>query len=247
MATNDKRKKNLVRGAETGGVADASPRSEIEAFMHKARLLAATRPAGARGRLVFALDATMSRQPTWDAACHIQAEMFREAGRIGGIDVQLVYFRGFNECRASRWVSDATGLARLMTGIDCRGGHTQIAKVLSHARKEAAKARVSALVYVGDAMEEDIDHLCHLAGELGLLSVPAFMFQEGNVPGVEGAYREIARLTRGAYCRFDLGSADQLRELLSAVAVYAAGGRVALEDHSSSSRSGRLLLEQIKR
>lgn len=235
------------REAGDAAPATASARADIDAFVRRARALAAQRPAGVRGRLVFAMDATMSRQPTWDAACHIQAQMFREAGGIGGLEVQLVYFRGFNECRASRWVSDAEGLARLMTGIDCRGGRTQIGKVLAHARKEAAKARISALVYVGDAMEEDIDHLCHLAGELGLLSVPAFMFQEGHVPGVEQAYREIARLTRGAYCRFDHGSADQLRALLSAVAIYAAGGRAALENHSASSRPGRLLLEQMKR
>ena len=111
--------------------------------------------AGKRGRLIFALDATMSRQPTWDTACRLQAEMFREAAAIGGLDVQLVYFRGLNECRASRWVSDGAGLGDLMGRIHCVGGHTQIRKVLEpRARRDATRAKVAALVYVGDAMEE---------------------------------------------------------------------------------------------
>jgi hypothetical protein len=94
-------------------------------------------------------------------------------------------------------------------------------------------------------MEEDIDNLANLAGELGLLGVPAFMFQEGHDTAAERAFREIARLTKGAYCRFDAGSADQLRELLRAVAAYAAGGQKALE--GSARGRGQLLLEQLKR
>ena len=181
----------------------------------------------------------MSRQPTWDTACRLQAEMFREAAAIGGLDVQLVYFRGLNECRASRWVSDGAGLGDLMGRIDCVGGHTQIRKVLSHARAEHARGKVAALVYVGDAMEEAIDDLAAGAGELGLLGVPAFVFQEGHDPVAEHAFREIARLTRGAYCRFDLSAAHELAELLRAAAVYAAGGVKALADLSAQAQRGR--------
>ena len=198
------------------------------------------------GKLVFAMDATMSRKPSWDAALQTQAEMFREAGRIGGLDVQLIYFRGFGECRASKWVSDAEGLARLMTTVDCRGGNTQIEKVLKHVRREAQAGKVNAVVYVGDCMEENIDQLCQQAGEIGLLGVRMFMFQEGNDPIAQNAFREIARLTGGAYSRFDSGSADHLRELLSAVAVYATGGRAALADFSGAKGKGpRGLLEQL--
>src|SRR5215468_10970507 len=165
-----------------GTPAETSSHAEIDAFLERVRTIERAAPAGPRGRLIFALDATMSRQPTWDTACKLQGEMFLEAGAIGGLDVQLIYYRGFNECRASRWVSDAERLAHLMTGIDCRGGHTQIGKVLAHARRETEQARVQALVFVGDAMEESIDRLSATAGELGLLGVPAFMFQEGHDP-----------------------------------------------------------------
>jgi len=225
--------------------ADAPDSTDVAEFLAKAKAMTPTAQAG-RGRLIFAMDATMSRQPTWDRALNIQAEMFRETARVGGLDVQLVYFRGFRECQASRWVSDPEALARLMTKVDCRGGNTQIGRILSHVLKEAGQHRVNAVVYVGDCMEENVDSLCRTAGEIGLLGVPVFMFQEGYEPIAESAFREIARLTRGAYCRFDAASARQLKDLLSAVAVYAAGGRRALVDLSKS-RGGeaRLLLEQM--
>ena len=224
-----------------------SARPEIDAFIQRARTLAPPREAGTRGRLIFALDATMSRQPTWDTACRLQGDMFREAAAIGGLDVQLLYFRGLGECRASGWVSDGTKLADLMTRISVRGGHTQIGKVLAHARRETEKAKVQALVYVGDAMEEPIDDLAAAAGQLGLLGVPAFVFQEGHDPIAEQAFREIARLTHGAYCRFDVGSAHELGELLRAAAVYAAGGVKALADLSARRNTGaQKLLAQMR-
>jgi hypothetical protein len=227
--------------------ATTSSRSEIDAFLSKVKSLGPASGAGARGRLIFALDATMSRQPLWDTACKLQADMFREAAAIGGLDVQLVYYRSLAECRASAWVSQAERLAELMTRIDCRGGHTQIGKVLSHARAESDRRKVQALVFVGDAMEEKIDDLCQAAGELGLLGVPAFMFQEGYDAIAEQAFREIARLTKGAYCRFDPGAAHQLGELLRAVAAYAAGGMKALADLSARRDPGAVkLIGQMK-
>lgn len=225
---------------------EASPRGEIDAFLAKAKSLG-PRFDGRRGRLAFALDATMSRQPTWDLACKLQAEMFEETGAIGGLDVQLIYFRGLRECRASKWNSDPARLGEIMAGIACQGGHTQIGRVLEHVRSESKTAKIDALVYVGDAMEEPVDHLCAIAGELGLLGVPAFMFQEGGDPVAENAFREIARLTKGAWCPFDAGAASQLRELLRAAAAYAAGGHKALSDLSRrGGRGATRLIEQLR-
>jgi len=226
---------------------DASNPEDIDRFLSQVRSRPAPSGNGARGRLVFAMDATMSRQPTWDIACNLQGQMFAETSAIGGLDVQLIFFRGFGECKASRWASDPSTLSKIMSKVDCRGGHTQIGRVLSHILKGHKKQKINAAVFVGDAMEEDIDHLCALAGELGINNVPLFMFQEGHDLIAEPAFREIARLTGGAYCRFDASSAKQLRDLLSAVAVYAAGGRAALENFSSSSGGQvRALLGQMK-
>jgi hypothetical protein len=131
-----------------------------------------------------------------------------------------------------------------MTGIDVRGGQTQIGKVLSHARREARERKVAAMVFVGDALEEPIDPLAQKAGELGLLGLRLFVFQEGNDPQVEAGFRELARLTGGAYARFDTNAAGQLAELLRAAAAYAVGGLKALENRGGS--SGRLLLAQMR-
>ena len=231
----------------TDSLPEAKPSAseDIAAFVAKARAMS-PHAAGARGRLVFALDATMSRQPTWDMACALQADMFREAAALGSLDIRLVYYRGFDECRASGWISDSAQLAKLMSKIDCRGGNTQIGKVLSEARREATASGVRAVVFVGDAMEEKVDDLCARAGELGLLKVPVFMFQEGHDTTAEQAFREIARLTGGAWCRFDPGAAAQLRELLRAVAAYAAGGRDALKRLSTPGSGAAKLLGQIK-
>ena len=233
--------------AKSGDVTPASSHADIDAFLAQVRALAPRTEAGKRGRLVFALDATMSRQPTWDTACRLQADMFREAAAIGGLDIQLGYYRGLGECRVSGWVGQAERLAALMSAIDCRGGNTQIGKILAHAARETRKTKVQALVFVGDAMEESLDSLCDAAGELGLLSVPAFMFQEGFDPVAEQAFREIARLTRGAYCRFDPAAAGELAALLRAAAAYAAGGLRALADLSARRDAGALkLIEQMR-
>jgi hypothetical protein len=225
--------------------ARASASEDIAAFVATARALS-PHAAGARGRLVFALDATMSRQPTWDMACTLQADMFREAAANGSLNIRLVYYRGLSECRASGWISDTAQLAKLMSKIDCQGGNTQIGRVLSEARREATASGVRAVVFVGDAMEEKIDDLCAKAGELGLLKVPVFMFQEGHDDTAERAFREIARLTGGAWCRFDPGAAAQLRELLRAAAAYAAGGREALLRLSKTAGGAARLLGQMK-
>jgi hypothetical protein len=220
---------------------------DVQAFLEK--LAAAPNPStpGRRGRLLFALDATASRQPTWDHAARIQAEMFGAAEPLGGIELQLCFYRGFGEFRVSRWLTQPNALVRMMTSVACRAGETQIGKVLRHAANETGKRKVHALVFVGDCVEEDVDALGAIAGQLGLLGVPAFMFHEGRDPVAAFAFKEIARLSAGAYCRFDAGSAEVLRDLLRGVAVFVAGGRPALADFASRHGGGVLrLADQMK-
>src|ERR1700760_1783523 len=145
-----------------------STADDIAAFVAKARAMS-PHAEGARGRLVFALDATMSRQPTWDMACALQGDMFREAASLGSLDIRLVYYRGLDECRATGWISDSAKLAELMGKIDCRGGKRQVGKALTEARRGAVASGVRAMVFVRDALEESVDNLCVKAGELGLL------------------------------------------------------------------------------
>jgi hypothetical protein len=226
-------------------VTQQTKREDVAAFIDAAKRTPAPSSSG-RGRLIFALDATMSRQPTWDAAQQLQARMFEVAARSGGLEVQLVYYRGFGECKASRFVSEGRGLAELMSRIEVRGGETQIRRVLAHARDEAKREKVGALVFVGDAMEENPDTLAALAGELALQGVRAFMFQEGQDPAAHRVFAEIARVTGGAYSSFDSGASARLEALLRAAAAYAAGGQKALMSEAESDSTARLLLSQMR-
>ncbi|MDJ0968510.1 MAG: VWA domain-containing protein [Kiloniellales bacterium] len=236
----------LIAMAKDKSLPTSSSNAEVEAFLKKVALTARpTMPEG-RGRLIFAMDATASREPTWDRASHIQAEMFSETAALGGLEIQLAYYRGFREFKASPWVAETKALLQQMTAVSCLGGHTQIERVLRHAIRETKQKKVSALVFIGDCLEEDLDRLGHLAGELGLLGLPCFLFHEGADRAARRAFEQIARLSGGACCSFDSGSAQQLKDLLAAVAVFAAGGRKALADYSK--RKGgvvRLLTHQI--
>ena len=217
--------------------------TDLDAFFAE-MTKASTRAATGTGRLIFALDATMSREQTWDMACQMQGDMFRTVASIGGLNVQLVYYRGLDECRASRCVTDPEQLAKLMTKISCHAGHTQIGKILTHAKRETGLLKVAAVVFVGDAFEEEADEVVPLAQQLGQLNTPVFMFQEGTNRTVEHVFRDVAKASGGAYCRFDEGSADQLRELLKLVATFAVGGKAALE--ASKSADAVKLLSQLK-
>jgi hypothetical protein len=212
----------------------------VDAFLRQVAAIPRRAPAGARGRLIFALDATASREPTWDQAMRIQSAMFTETRDLGGLEVQLCYYRGVLDFSASPWCLEARELVGLMSGVHCAAGLTQIGRVLDHALDEAARGRVNALVFIGDCVEESADALAGLAGRLGLQALPAFVFQEGGDPVAERCFRQIARLSGGAYAPFDARSPQVLRDLLSAVAVYAAGGRKALAQFGRS-RGGAVL------
>ena len=218
--------------------AKPSTARDIDAFLGKAAKLPTL--AQAKGRLIFAIDATMSRQPTWNKASQIQGDMFDVAQSIGGLAVQLVYFRGHGEFRASDWTASASVLGSRMRDVTCRSGFTQLCRVLAHAGAEASQTKVGALVYVGDAFEEDADAAAAEAGRLALLGVPAFMFPEGDDPRAGAVFQDIARLTKGVYARFDSGAAKQLRDLLMAAAIYATGGAVALREHAQK-KGGEVL------
>ncbi len=223
-----------------------SSEAKIAAFLDQVASAPVVKPAGHRGRLIFALDATASRQPTWDRATNIQTQMFTETASLGGLEIQLCFYRGYGEFSHSPWYERSQDLLKRMTAVFCLGGVTQIRKVLKHAIKETKKQKVHALVFVGDCVEEDVDQLSQIAGEMGLLGVPAFLFHEGHDQRAAQAFEQIARLSNGACCPFDADSPQQLKELLSAVAVYAAGGHRALQDFSKDKAGPvRRLVHQI--
>jgi hypothetical protein len=201
----------------------------VAAFLRKVEAMPAVRAASARrGRLIFAMDATASRQPAWDRACHLQSEMFLATRDLGGLAVQLAYWRGYMEFAATPFLTDTAELARRMSGVSVLGGQTQLLRCLEHALTETKREKVNAVVLVGDAVEEAVDPICHVAGQLALHGTPVFCFQEGSDRVAEAGFRQIAKVSGGAWAPFDADSAEALRALLRAVAVFAAGGRTAL-------------------
>lgn len=249
--------KRLARGAMT---ADASPekaqppktpaRSQAaQQFLAQAQTAKAhTGPLTHHARLIFAMDATASRQPTWDRAMQLQAEMFKATAALGGLNVQLCYFRGYSEFTASPWLQDARNLETKMRLVDCLGGYTQLEKVIRHALAQQQQQPARALVFVGDAVEEDVDLLCHLAGKLGQTSLPMYIFQEGDDPFASQAFAQMARCSKGVHLQLTQGSAKALASLLGAVAAWATGGATALNTYVSDQQTagnGSLLLTQL--
>jgi hypothetical protein len=222
-----------------------SDKRSIDQFINEVRKL--PRQNSGQGRLVFSLDATASREATWDEACHLQSELFVATRDLGGLAIQLCYYRGFGEFKATKFVTETGQLLNLMNGVSCLGGRTQISRVLAHAVKETRENPVKAVVFIGDCCEEPVDELCHTAGELGMLRTPVFMFHEGGDAHARAVFQQVSKLSGGAYAPFDRNSPQVLKDLMAAVAVYASGGTRALQDFSGrSSPEVRRLTRQIR-
>jgi hypothetical protein len=212
----------------------AQPSQRVAAFLD--------RVSSHRGRIAFVIDATGSREHAWDAATGLQAEMFTEAAKLGGLEMQVTYFGGVDTVRSSSWTGDARELQTFMARVRCEGGPTKYARAFMHVRSEHRKQALNAVVVVGDMLEEvPADIYDSIAG----LGAPLFMFQEGVDPIARPVFEEMARLTKGAYYTFDAGSIAQLRELLRAVAAFAVGGLTALADQRTD--AARKLLGQMKK
>jgi hypothetical protein len=193
-------------------------------------------------RIMFAVDATASRDKAWDQAAHLRAQMFDAIAAHGGLAMQVCHYRGNGKFARSQWLTNAAAIAAFMAPVRCEAGVTQIEKVLRCAREENRKKPVNALILISDACEENPELLYAQAREIGL---PIFLFQEGDDCAVAEIYREVARLTKGAYSRFDASAAQHLADLLRAVAVFATAGAQGLIAQKSTAAT--LLLGQIKK
>jgi hypothetical protein len=228
---------NAIGGGNIVVKLPAAPAAQ--AFLAATRRIA--QPAAAR--LVFGLDATASREATWDAAAGLQGEMFKAVP--GGLAVQLVYFGGVDRPRAGPFLTSGSTLARYMTTIRCRSGNTQIAGILRHVASEHARQPIAALVYIGDTVEEEPETLYGLAKTIA--PVPAFMFWE-NLPDsasrTAATFKQIASITGCAMLEFNRSAPQRLAGLLGAIGAYAAGGVKALE--AKGTAEARLLLGYLR-
>ena len=210
--------------------------------MNKARAIRTV--SQRQARLLFALDATASREATWSTARRLHRALYEAAADTAGLAIQLCYYRGFNEFSASNWLTTGDELRAHMDAVSCLGGPTQIGRLLHHYLDAGTPATpVRALEFIGDAVEEPSDTLMQLAGQCRLKRQPVFAFQEGRDPHATAVLSELARVSGGAHATFDEQSAEFLRVLLGAVARYASGGRKALTQ--SNTEGDKLLLAQL--
>ena len=208
--------------------------SSVKAFLAQASKVPPPAVSDKQGKLIFAMDATASREPCWDIACQIQADMFTQTAALGQLQIQLCHYQGYGEFNVAQWSNRASELQNIMANVRCKAGQTQINRILQHTLNQVKQHKINALVFVGDCMEELADKLIGTAGQLALRNVPVFIFHEGHDAIAERTFKQIASITKGAYCKFDQSSADQLRALLNAVAVYAVGGVDALRKQAKS-------------
>lgn len=225
--------------------------SKVQGFLAKVKAstpavqAASAAPATGPARLIVAMDATASREPSWRVAREVMDAMFREVP--DGLAIQLVWYGGDNFHR-STWATDARALLDMAARVRCEAGNTQIVRTLGHAVDEAARGgRVAGLVLVGDAFEEDPEKAQTAARRLRLLGCPVFAFQEGHNPSATNAFKSVANVTNSAHLPFDGEAPERLRDLLAGIAAYAQGGLKALEAATKRLPGATLLLTHLKR
>lgn len=207
---------------------------------------------GNPARIIFAIDATASRSHVWDVVSKIQKDMFSSINRLGELEIKLMYFRGENECKASPWLKDQATLLKLLNKVTCLAGSTQILRVLDHASAEHDKSNVNAIIFIGDSCEENFSAIETKAEILGLKKLPVFVFHDQNGADVathsrssetHKIFKYVAEASNGAYVGLDASSSNVLSHLLQAVAIYATGGRKALDDFSKKQGVDRTVLQ----
>lgn len=202
-----------------------------------------------RPRLVFSMDATASREGSWNIAKEITGAMFEAVP--DELDVALVYHGGGRLQEMTPFSSNAKTFLDKVHSVRCRAGRTALNAILA---KAVEVSRLKALIYVGDCFEESPQEAMDLAQQLKLKGVRCFLFHDESSAGsgydVETArrvFQEIARITGGAVLPFDENAPDLVKALLEAIAIYAAQGMKALESKIRALPAARLLLDQMKR
>lgn len=219
----------LDRWRETDNTLDAE-RRRMNAALTEVR----EARAGVRGkaRLIFALDLTASRKASLKKARLATAAMFDTVKAVGEVSVKLVYYRGWQECRATGWHNDPGVLSGCMQRLSCKTGGTQIARVLRFVLAE--KEAVSGVVLIVDECEDDAEELAGLAAMLGDKRIPLFVFHEcavgdSSAHPAKPVFERLAAASHGVYSEFDPESALALRELLASVAAFSVAGGNGVE------------------
>ena len=164
-------------------------------------------------------------------ACHIQAEMFEETAALGGLDVQLVYYRGFGECEASPWLGNAADLPRRMTGVRLprRPDPDRPGAAACHRRDQGQEGRTP-WSSSATAWRKMPTRSATRPASWACWACPSSCSTRAVTPWPPRPSTRWRGSPAAPIAPSMPAAPSQLRELLGAVAVYAAGGRQALED-----------------
>ena len=176
-------------------------------------------------KIGFLIDATASREHTWEQAQTIQAKMFKAVSGLKAVSLRLVYF-GDNRLTALGWENNPNSVARHMAAVRCHAGLTQIIEGLQSFINEGPEEKAAAIILIGDCFEENSGQAERAAILLKEKGIKLFSFIEGDDPTAQFVFRRLSEITGGKFARF--GSDLPLSDLCEGVALLASGGEKAL-------------------
>ncbi len=241
-------KKNLLAKKDRSSFLDKVRSSKAISATPKQEILKSALAHHERPRLLFAMDATASREACWNVAKEITGAMFEAVP--GELDVALAYHSGGRLQEMTPFSSEVKAFLDKVQAVRCTAGRTALNEILE---KAAQAPRIKAFIYIGDCFEEDPREAVEMTQQLKLKGVRCFIFHDSSsqsqgydTKAAHTIFEQIARITGGAILPFDETSPNLVRELLSAIALYAAQGIKALQQQTKLLPAARLLLEQMK-
>jgi hypothetical protein len=205
-------------------------------------------------RVLLAL-ANHARAPGWDRAKVLQGRMF-EAASHSGLEMKFAFYaedddNGVRRCRITKhWIANSNDMASIMDRAECSCGcYVNIRSVLQQAVKENQDRPMRAVIIVGDAFHDDqdsLDEAALAANQLRREGTQVFLIQQGDDLITARRLQYLARVSGGAYFRFDPRTQEwQFSEMWKVMSVYAAGGEEAVK--MTGGQAATLLLQHLKR
>ena len=196
-----------------------------------------------RPRLVFAVDATASREPAWAAARQVTDALVKALP--GELDVALAVHGGSRVHTFTAFTNNAATLRDRAAGVSCQAGMTRLLPILSASLKHPG---VRVVVYIGDVFEENVVLGRRLADAMGVAGTKLIVLHDtADLSARRDAevFWDLAKRTGGCVLPFDASAPGRLRDLLSAVAVYAVGGEKLLRQRRHELPGALALLEHL--
>jgi hypothetical protein len=196
-----------------------------------------------RPRLVFAVDATASREPAWAAARQVTDALFKALP--GALDVALAVHGGSRVHTFTPFTNDANTLRDRAAGVTCHAGSTRLLPILAACLRQQG---VRVVVYIGDVFEESVPRGRQLTDAMNAHGAKLIVLHDMADPVARRdaeVFWDLAKRTGGCVLPFDASAPGRLRDRWSAVAVYAVGGEKLLRDRQSDLPGAVALLEHL--